>query len=423
MKSYILPVIALILGGVWVAYPRRGISSLEDANALLQKDIITTRNSNLDTALSRPKSVTATQAAKTQPPLDWEKIASQLAEMRQNGGTHDYRTSAHLDHSVESMSKEKLVAALNEIAALDLPAVARAELEQKLIRALLTKDPEFALTRYTAGLYGESDHTTRLLSHAMEEWAKKDLAKATTWLDQQIAAGKFDGKSLDGNSLVRNQFEGALISALFGSDPDAASRRLGALPEEQRGTVLADFMSGQLGPENQVAFAKIVREQLPEKYQVPALASQARELMDKGSNTKVDDFMDRIAATPSERAACVEQVVASRFMAIARHRKITRADFDPLREWAKSHAPDSVDSITGKTLGILLMIPDKANLAAASDLAVQYHEISGNDDVLTSFLRNPHPGTNNEQARLIAAKITDPKRREEILKQLQSLAL
>ncbi len=61
----------------------------------------------------------------------------------------------------------------------------------------------------------------------------------------------------------------------------------------------------------------------------------------------------------------------------------------------------------------------KLDYAAASELALHYHQTSGNDDVLIAFLDKVSGSEKTDQARALAAKITDAKRREEILKKLQ----
>ena len=51
----------------------------------------------------------------------------------------------------------------------------------------------------------------------------------------------------------------------------------------------------------------------------------------------------------------------------------------------------------------------------AAELATQYHQASGNDEVLIKFLNSGSAYSHKEEALALAAKITDPKRREEIL--------
>jgi hypothetical protein len=61
----------------------------------------------------------------------------------------------------------------------------------------------------------------------------------------------------------------------------------------------------------------------------------------------------------------------------------------------------------------------KLDFSEAAELAVQYHDASDNDDVLLSFLNGWGARQNKEQARILAGKISDAKRREEILQNLQ----
>ena len=320
------------------------------------------------------------------------------------------------------MSKEELAAAFDEIAALDFPAESREMLEQLIIGPLAEKDPEFALTKFIDRLQDNDGALSWQLSHAMQQWAKKDPTAAIAWFDRQIAAGKFDSKSLDGKSQSRIRFEGNLINVLLGSDPDAAGRRLGALPEDQRDEALSQFSFQQLEEEDQLAFAKLVRDQLPEKDQAKALGQQASRLLGNEDYSKVTGFLDRIQATPAERAACVEQAAESKLQSISYKKKVTREDLDSMREWVTAQAPEKTGTVTGKVLASASQNGRKMEFSEAADLAVEYHDASGNDDVLSSFL-DGWPARQNDQnkelARSLAQKISDEKRREEILKNLK----
>lgn len=416
--SLIPPAVALVVAGAWIASQRQAISTFENESTVLEKHIAAARSASAaDPARAKPAG--SAKAAKAKEPLDWKKIAAQFAEMQQSSGMGDMRAMMKFQRRLQTMTQQEIVAALDEIAALDLPEQPRRMLEQMLIGPLVQKDPEFALTRYIARLQDTRGGMGWQLSNAMQEWAKKDPAKATAWFDTQIAAGRFDSKSLDGKSQTRGQFEGNLISILLASDPDAAARRLGAMPEDQRGEVLGQYSSQPLKEENQLAFAKMVRDQVPQKDQAKALADQASRLVGDDGYAKVTGFMDRIAATPAERTACVEQAAESRIQSISYQKKVTREDLDTMREWTKTQAPDSTDKITGEALAGLLQNGRKMNFGEASELAVHYRETSGNDDVLTSFLDSWSARKNKDQARVLAEKISDDKRREEILTKLK----
>ncbi len=146
---------------------------------------------------------------------------------------------------------------------------------------------------------------------------------------------------------------------------------------------------------------------------------QAARLAGNDGFSKVTEFLDRIQATPAERSACVEQAAESSSRSISHRNKITREDIDTMREWVSQQAPESTDSVTGEALANALQGSRKMEFSEAAELAVQYHEASGNNDVLSSFLEGWPARQNKEQARVLAGKISDPKRREEILKNLQ----
>ena len=417
--SFIPPVVALAISGILIGSQRQSISVLEKESLSLQRHIAAVRAPDSDKDTSRGKSVPLSKSAKSKEAMDWKKIAAEMAEMQRSGGMGDMRTMIRLQQRLQSMSKEDLVAALDEIAALDLPEDSRNMLEQMLVGPLIQKDPEFALTRFADRLDDGRSGVSWQLANAMQEWSKKDPARAVAWFDQQIAAGKFESKSLDGRSHTRSQFEGSLIGVLLGSDPDAASARLAALPENQRGDVLSNYSFQNLKEEDQLAFAKLVRGQIPAKDQARTIGQQAARLVGEDGYEKVTGFLNRIGATPAERIASVEQAAQSKIQTISYQKKVTASDLDAMREWATSEAPDSVDRITGNALASTAQNGNKMKFTDAADLAVKYHEASGNDEVLSNFLGGWAARQNKEQSRLLAEKISDGKRREEVLKTLK----
>lgn len=410
--SLIPPAVALLVAGVWIASQHRAITTLEIESELLQKHIAAARASWADKDSPRGNPSPVPKSAKDKVPMDGKKVAADMVEIQRGGGMVDMRTMIRLQQRLQSMTKDALVAALDEIAALELSADSRNMLEQMLIGPLIQKDPEAALTRFSDRLQDPRNGGSWQLANAMQEWARKDPAKASAWFDQQIAAGVFDSKSLDGRNPARNQFEGSLINVLLGTDPAAAARRLAALPENQRGDVLGNYSLQPLKEDDQLAFAKLVRSQLSVNDQARTLAQQASRLAGPDGYEKVTGFMERIGATPAERTACVEQAAES---GIPYQKKVTAEDLDAMRGWANSQDPGSADRITGRVLASR----GKMKFVDAAALAVKYHEVSGNDDVLAAFLEGESAGQNKEQARALAGKISDDKRRGEILDNLK----
>jgi hypothetical protein len=433
---FIPPVAALAIAGTWLAIQHQAITTLEQQSASLHK-AIAAHSSDASAESPNAKPAAPTKAANAKDPIDWKKIAEQFtnsARILQAGGTGDMRMIVRFRERLQAMSKEELVAAYDEIAALDFPTDTREMLEAMILEPLVEKNLEFALARFLDRLDKNNGTITggqisiqlsiRLyvqLSSAMQKWAEKDTDSVTAWFDQQIAAGKFDSKSISGNSHSRIYVEEFLLDTLLSTDPEAAGRRLAAIPEGGRYTVLEQISSRILKDEEQLAFATLVREQVSKENQARTLAQQASRYVGKKDYAKVTEFLDRIQATPAERSASVEQVAESSIQTISHQSKITREDIDTLREWVTAQAPGSTGRTTGRALADALQGSHKLEFSEAAELAVQYHDASDNDDVLYWFLRNSWSVAekNKEQARILAGKISDAKRREERLQNLQ----
>lgn len=359
----------------------------------------------------------AGKLARGKEPIDWKQVAAQMLEMNQGSGVGDMRTMIRLQQRLQDMEKEDLVAALDEIATMDLPEQSRQMLEQMLIGQLCQKDPELALTRYLDRIGDERGGMSWQLSNAMKEWTKKDPFKATAWFDKQIAAGKFDSKSLDGKSRPRMQFEGALIVNLLSTDEAAAAARLEALPENQRGELLRHYSANDLKDEDQLAYANLVRDGLAESEQGYVLAKIASRKARADGYADVTAYLDRIKATPAERAACVNEAADAKIENLSHQRKINEEDIDAMREWAKTQSPDTTDRVTGTAIARSTELNQQLDFSEASALALKYHEASGNDEVLIGFLSSSAAHSNKDKARELAVRISDAAQREEILEQ------
>jgi hypothetical protein len=420
-RFFIPPVVALCAAGSWIGSERHSISTLEQESAIL-KERLAARSSGLgpDAAVSKAKS--ADQLAKGNEPIDWKKMAALVMEMLHNGGMgsmSEMRTQIRIMEKLNALSNKELISAFDEIAALGLPDESRQILQQLLFDPLRKKDPAAALTLYLDRIDDQEGMRGLLLNHAMREWGDENPAAANAWFDQQIAAGKFDSKSLDGKSGARIKFEGPLIRALISTDPATAATRLKSLPEDQR----SEFLSNQLcnlNDEEQLAYANLVRSGLPKEAQAEALTYQLSNQLGGEGYTRVTEYLDRIQATPAERAVCVEQGAESKINQLSRNKKVTREDLDAMREWATSQALKTTDKLTGVVLAQSTHANQKLEFPEAATLATQYHDASGNDDVLIGFLAEYDPSQgHSEEARAMAEKISDVKKREEILRRFQ----
>jgi hypothetical protein len=417
LKNLIPPLLALALVGAWLGTRRQAISSIErDSSVLRERIQARASGASADALEARPDA--PGKSTKSQEAIDWKKVAASFAEMRSGNGMQDMRASIRLQNRLQNFTKEQLVSALDEIAALDLADADRDQLEQMLIRPLLEKDPEFTLNRFIDRVQGEHSSVGWQLSHGLQKWVEKDAGAAIAWFDAHIAAGKFDSKSLDGKSQSRIQFEGSVISSLLASDAPAAWDRLGALPEDQRAEALSRFQFTSVKEEDQLAFADLVRDKIPAHEQGSVLARQATQIVATADYDKVSDYFSRIKATPEERAACAEEAAEVKMRNYSQ-KKPTREDFETMRAWLSSEAPEAKDRITGEILGNAMQGGKKMEFSEASELAIHYHESSGNDEVLGAFLESWPARNHKTEARALAEKISDEKLRKEILKRLE----
>lgn len=412
---FIPPVVALAIAGSWLTTQRHSISTLETDSTRLRKQIAAARVAQMNADPTRSGQSTKPKA-KDAP--DWKKISTAMLEMKDSNGMGDLREMIRLHQRMQSMSAGELVAAMDEIDALDLPPAARAVLEEIIVDPLVEKDPELALSRFADRLRDDPGSLSWRLSNALGRWANKDPGKATTWLDEQIAAGNFDSKTLDGKNRTRLQFEGSLISSLIGTDFGIVGRRLSNLPDDQRTEVLRSISTDQIKEENQGDYADLVRSQVPEAERNQAIARPASDLVSKGY-PEVTGYLDRIAASLEERKEAVEQAVTTKMRQTAYQNMITSEDIDTMRVWADSQSPGSADAMTGKALTSAYRGNGKFKFADAAALAAKYHDASGNDEVLVNFLGRGQAREHKEEASKLAEKISDEKRREEILNNLR----
>ncbi len=412
-SSVIPPLVALILVGTWIVPQRFSIAAVETECARLQSTI---------TAAEAPSIMRPDPLETRRKIIEWTKLGTLFQSnpilsgiYLSIGAVPDYREAMRFGQRLEAMSTAEIIAALDEIAALDLPPTVRKNLEWTLINSMSQKDPAAALGLLESRGLVKSSFYEYLISGTLATWAHKDLDAASGWFDKQIAAGTFDSKALNGVSSSRHSLESTFIGILLKSSTEAAARRLAALPEDQRGDVLSMYSFSSVPEDIQVAYAALVRAQVPANDQAETIASQMTNLIKNGDYSAATAYLDRINATPAEREASAMKSIQYMLPKNPNHGKLAREDFEGLREWVGVQAPASVDKITIEALANASRGDHQITFAAAADLAVEYSAQSGNEEMLASFLSSESARRKKELARELAAKIADQARRAEVL--------
>ena len=413
---FLPPAAAIVASGLWLGLQQRSISTLENETVLLRQHVEAAKHAATADDSSLAAARTNGKKANDPDAIDWKNLADTMAK-GERGGMPDMRAIMKLQTKLMSLSGTELTAALDEIAALELSNDARRSLENMLINLLAQKEPKLVLDRYLDRLEDPRSSGSWQLAHAFQQWAAKDSAAATAWLDAQVAAGKFDSKSLDGKSQSRQQFEAAVFSSLVASDMDAAGKRLAAIPEEQRLELFQQGMFMNAKPGTERNLAALVREYVPENQRGQAFANTTSRMVHQGGYERVGEFLDKIEATPSERKDIVKQAATSKIQQLSHDGGIDRKEVDEMRAWVTRTSPDNVDSITGESLGNLWSQQSKweENARIIGDL----HAEKPSDDLLVSFLNGHQASQHREAALELAAKISDETKRAEVTARLE----
>lgn len=415
----IAPAVALVATVFWNVSQWRAVSDQQQQVDTLRGRIAEARAHPAGSSSTKRSHVSKTKPLTASGAIDWKDFSARMTAMDDEGAADDLRAVADIQERISAMTRDELIAALAEVASLDMDAEEKAALEEMLVGPLIEKDPQYALEKYADRIRNDDDAVGWQLSSALEGWAKMDPVAATRWMDSQIAAGLFDSKSLDGHSQTRMEFEAALVGQLLGSDPASAQQRIAALPEDQRREALEQISFSELSPEGQKLYAEMIRGLVPQDERAGSFTHVISELIPDGGFERVSTFLDDIQATPEERSVSAREAANAQLEGIATDRAVTRADVDAMRQWLEGEAPGTVDRVTGEALGDAAQEDGEFGFEQASALALEFHRKSGNDDVLMAFLESFAARSNLEQALHLADKITDPKRRQEIIESLK----
>ena len=409
MNPWILPVLATLLTGVWIGSQKRSSARLEREITVISERI------RLDRASGDEPVDSQSTMGKTQSPkngrIDWKNMSAKMQGLN-HGAMPDMRTMMNLQKMLLDLSAEELCAHLDEIAGLELESGARRELETMLVDILAKKDPQMALERFGDRLGEEGSGLDWHLGSALHQWGEKDPTAAAAWLDRQIAAGKYDSKSLDGKNMMLARLEGSLLGALLKENPAAATTRVSTMSEERREELFQHGFAFQIGKKNGAAYAQLVRNTMPSE-KVGGILAKASSLFSMNDGfTRVDEFIATSKATDEERKPIVEEVMKQKLSRIDSS-QVTSEQIDEIRKWGAGQAPAAVDKATGR--GLAESLWRGGDFDKASALVLKYHETGSSDDVLSAFLESGsvlqgHAG----EAKTLIDRIRDPALRERI---------
>ena len=394
----------IVLGG-WIGTRRHATAVLEQEITVITERIRQVRNGEISAVEGREnESHDGSKDGK----IDWQDVAGKMSRM-ENGGMQDMRVVMRIQRLLLDLSAEELASQLDEITALDIQDDARRQLQGMILGALAEKNPKLALQHCADAIGDENSGMYWQLGHALQKWADTEPASAVAWLDQQIASGKLDSKSLDGKNQALVRLENSLVGALLKTDPAAATARVAALPESQREQFFQQGFFFHVQKEDDGAYAKLVRDTMPAERVGGILANTAGILAMQGNLERVDALITSSHATDDEKKTIVKEVIKNRVSPD----DLKPEEIEKFRAWGSRQAPDVVDQATGEAIASSLWRGD--DFKTASELALKYNESSPNDEVLVAFLKSDqlrHRAA--AEAKPLIDKIKDPAIQAEI---------
>lgn len=396
--SAAVPLAVLLVGGVWLALQFRSIAELEDRTARLTQHLATR-------AKEAAKAPPAVLTALDRKPVDWAEVARQLKASRPSDPVNP---GARLEQRFTAMSLEEISSSLDAIKAAGLSDENRELLEKRICEELggPKGGPKLVLERF-AGSIGKGMWPWTLGSH-FKTWIDREPDQAIAWLT----------KNANRMGDLSPGFFPMSFYPLLATSPDTAARLLDAVPPDRRLGALSTVEDSLVSAAQKIAWAKIMRQHLPEKDRTQAVAWPTMNHSDGDgapmSMSQITAYLKQIDASKEERAACI--MVAAREHSAAGpagHDDLEMpAWIEALRDWVKGQAPELVDRATGVALAQGI----DGSIKESGDLALQYYEKSRNDDLLVPLLENtPSNDESRPLARKLAGQLSDATLRRKYL--------
>jgi hypothetical protein len=318
-------------------------------------------------------------------------------------------------------SGAELLASLRDLDGRQLSPDAHEAEEERLMMRLIEVDPQLALESFFSQIQEENSVAATQLPEALAIWARRDSAAAIAWLDEKIAAGALESKTLDGRSPAHQQLESAAISALLAGNPTAAQQRLAAMPADERATVLSQIDTTQLTPAARQEMVNCIRKHLPEASRESAFMQLTASLTEEGGYPAVERFLTEAKSTPAERAASVQQAAGTSLALMAEGRAVTVQDVAELRKWLEKQSPATACHTIGTALGRAVSADGAFSYDQAAALAISAQQTDASDDTLTAFLESTAASGEPEKSLALAEKLRDSTYREKLQKSFRDL--
>jgi len=402
MKPYLwpYPILAIIGVGGWLVFQQNAISRAEENIRILKERQQQMHRMEERSAFFQNRKAKAGQPKEEK--LDWKMIAEKYA------GKNGSRDITALDKALAELSRDGFLQQADAVESMEMDPNDRSYFLALIADKLAKIDPQLALERFSKQLANENMTLASLLRNIFVKWVVKSPDASIAWLDQQIIAGTFENKSLNGINENLTILENRLLFFLLSNDPARVATRIAAMSEDQRMAVLSSSYSFSRTQENDLPFINLVRSSLTNEEARSAICRYVSGLANGGDYSRVDAVFSSAELTGGEKSVIAHDIMANSLQSeMSEEGLITR--LDRVRAWANKYFSEDVDEMTGQALALPF------NDSKYADAAVHYQESTGSDAVLVAYLyqsRDPGDGK-------LIEKVKDPAQRAMLEKRPQ----
>ena len=152
---------------------------------------------------------------------------------------------------------------------------------------------------------------------------------------------------------------------------------------------------------------------MPQAEQASALGHLVSEMVPAGDYGQITALLESIQATPEERTVVTKAAAGRQLEEIGSERPVTQQDLDTLRGFLKKQAPETADQVIGEAVGQAIDEDSSFTFTEAYRLLVPQPHSSGNDALISSFIKAVAGDKVDLRALCVAGEIQDPTLRKE----------
>lgn len=331
------------------------------------------------------------------------RLLSISGSMREQG-KFQLPVARELQAALDALPTEQILAILDNLDAREELSPPHEELIDFIFGTLARHDPALALDTYWDRNHTNAKVMQIRVGITFSSWTRNDLEAAAAWFEGRRAKGQLflaDGKErID----IASQLGGLLVQSFAAGNPSKAAELWSTMTEADRDASLNDDWFSQSRPDHQQAIASFLREHFD--HDSEALAAAASRRLRQGPLENLDDFIDNLSPTSSERAALVSEALRTRI----EESDQLRIDPTEARAWILAQAPDHAADLTGTALAQMV---EWHGFAEMSDVARAYDATDATQPTFVSFLLNAPVEQKTEILRL-AGGLADPEVREKV---------